>query len=272
MSDRRIAGRRGTVAKTLVGLLGIAGCLAAVAYAATPPQPADSDPEATHMRQAEALKPGAPGDSRRPETGPIPVPEINQRPDKVATSTSARFGFTARRANLRFQCRLDSRGWKACQAPALYAGLTAGSHRFSVRARDSRGRHGRAAQFRWRVLEPKGFSIQPELASLSLLFPGAPPVALPLVIANPNPVPIFVTSLAVATTAGPPGCASAENLALIPASVSGSAPLKVPARGSVSLPAAGVSPPSIQLRDLPLNQDTCQNAQFPLAFSGRARG
>jgi hypothetical protein len=40
----------------------------------------------------------------------------------------------------------------------------------------------------------------------------------------------------------------------------------------VTLPAPGVSPPAIQLRDLPFNQDACQGARFPLAFSGEARG
>jgi hypothetical protein len=48
--------------------------------------------------------------------------------------------------------------------------------------------------------------------------------------------------------------------------------LAVPANGSASLPAAGVAAPTIALRDLPFNQDACQGARFPLAFSGRARG
>jgi hypothetical protein len=97
-------------------------------------------------------------------------------------------------------------------------------------------------------------------------------VILPLTIENPNPVPIFVTDLRVAATADPPGCAREENLSLIAASLSSAAPLRVPAGGSASLPAPGVSPPAIQLRDLPVNQDACQGARFPLAFSGEARG
>jgi hypothetical protein len=256
MSDREIAGRGGAVVRTLVSLLGIAGCLAAVAFAATPRQHGD---------------PGLRGRTSS-GTGSLPAPEITQHPDKMETSTSARFGFADRRPGLRFQCRLDRRGWRSCQAPLLFTGLAAGIHRFSVRARDNQGRRSRATRFRWRLLEPKDFSIQPELSSLSLLFPGAPPVALPLVIANPNPVPIFVTSLSVTTTGDPPGCAGAENLALGQSSLSSASPLKVPAGRSVSLPAAGVSPPSIQLRDLPVNQDACQNARFPLAFAGKARG
>ena len=85
-------------------------------------------------------------------------------------------------------------------------------------------------------------------------------------------MPIHVTSLAATASADPPGCASAENLVLTAAGVSSTAPLVVPARGSASLPAPGIAPPSIQLRDLPVNQDACQNARFPLAFSGKARG
>jgi hypothetical protein len=38
------------------------------------------------------------------------------------------------------------------------------------------------------------------------------------------------------------------------------------------LPAVGVAAPTIQLRDLPVNQDACQSASFPLSFSGSARG
>jgi hypothetical protein len=78
--------------------------------------------------------------------------------------------------------------------------------------------------------------------------------------------------LQVRATADPAGCASAENLILTGSSASGAAPIKAPASGSVSLPARGVSAPSIQLRDLPVNQDACRRTQFPLAFFGAARG
>ena len=116
------------------------------------------------------------------------------------------------------------------------------------------------------------FSIAPLLSSLSALHPGAPPTALPLVIANPNSVPIFVTGLSVTVTADPVGCASAENLVLGQSGASSAAPIEIPAGGSVSVPSPGASAPTIQLRDLPVNQDACQNARFPLEFSGSARG
>jgi hypothetical protein len=204
--------------------------------------------------------------------GSLPRPSITQHPDKPATSTGARFGFSARDPNLRFSCRLDERAWSFCRSPVAFTKLAAGKHSFAVRSVGRGGRHSRAARFRWRVLEPKDFSIVPQLSGLGALYPGSPPQPLPLTIANPNPVPIYVTGLRVATTADPRGCTSAENIVLTQSSVTVSAPLKVPAGGSVDLPAKGVSPPGIQLRELPVDQDDCQSARFPLAFSGTARG
>lgn len=240
----------------LAVLAGITG-LGAVAYAAVPQGPTPgSTPKAERSQGVDSL----------------PKPKITSHPNKLATSTSAKFAFTVRGAKPRFQCRLDSRSWSTCQTPVAFSKLATGSHSFSVRSLGARGKHGKAVRFRWQVLEPKDFSITPQLAGLSALYPGAPPQALPLTIANPNPVPIFVTSLQVKATADPPGCGSAENLVLAGSSASGTAPFKVPANGSASLPAPGISAPSIQLRDLPVNQDACQRTQFPLAFSGTARG
>lgn len=237
-------------------LLGVAS-LGAVAYAASP----------------RGSNPGsAPLPERSRGAASLPKPKITMHPDKVAPSTSARFGFSARVRNPRFQCRLDKGPWTACKSPFAANRLAVGLHGFSVRTAAARGKHGKAARFRWRVLEPKDFSIAPQLGGLRALYPGAPAQALPLLLSNPNPVPIFVTSLQVRTAADPAGCASADNLVLSGSSASDTAPIKVPAGGSVSLPAPGVLAPAIQLRDLPVNQDACQRAQFPLAFSGKARG
>jgi hypothetical protein len=237
-------------------LVGIAG-LGAVAYA--------SSPRDSH--------PGSASPSERSRaSASLPKPKIGQHPDNVSASSGARFTFSGRGRGPRFQCRLDGRRWAACQSPLVLGKLAVGIHGFSVRAVGARGAHSKAARFRWRVLEPKDFSIVPQLAGLGALFPGAPAQALPLAISNPNPVPILVTGLQVRATASPPGCASAENLILSGSSASATAPIKVPAGGSVSLPAPGVAAPAIQLRDLPVNQDACQRTQFPLAFSGTARG
>ncbi|HXS34466.1 MAG TPA: hypothetical protein VN758_11910 [Solirubrobacterales bacterium] len=237
-------------------LAAIAG-LGAVAYAAAP--------------QGSTPSP-APKLERVKGAGSLPKPKLTMHPNKLATSTSAKFGFSVRAGKPRFQCRLDSRSWNACQSPVAFSKLAIGSHSFSVRALGAREKHGNAARFRWRVLEPMDFLITPQLAGLGALYPGAPPQALPLTITNPNPVPILVTGLQVRATADPPGCGSAENLILTGSSASGAAPIRVPASGSVGLSAAGASAPTIQLRDLPVNQDACQRTQFPLAFSGTARG
>jgi hypothetical protein len=243
-----------TARGVVVALAAIVG-LGAVAYAAAPKGPA----------------PG-PAPKRVQGSGSLPKPKITVHPNKLATSTNAKFAFGVRAGKPRFQCQLDGRSWSACQAPVAFSKLAVGSHSFSVRVLGARGRHGNAARFRWRVLEPMDFSITPRLTGLGALYPGALPQALPLTITNPNPVPIFVTGLRVRATADPAGCASAENLILAGSSISPAAPVRVPASGSLDLPAPGASAPSIQLRDLPVNQDACQRSQFPLSFSGTARG
>lgn len=244
-------------ARGVVAVLTAIAGLGAIAYAAAPRSP-------------------TPGSTPKPEriqgAGSLPRPKITMHPNKLATSTRAKFDFGVRAGKPRFQCRLDGRSWSACQAPAVYTKLAVGSHSFSVRVLGARGRHGSAARFGWRVLEPMDFSIAPQLAGLGALYPGAPAQALSLTITNPNPVPILVTSLQVKSTADPAGCASAENLLLSGSSASAAAPIKVPAGGSLSLPAPGAAAPSIQLRDLPVNQDACQRSQFSLSFSGTARG
>jgi hypothetical protein len=247
------SGRAAAPGAWLAAALAVAG-LGTAAYAAVPGEGTGSD----------SAREAAPKEIARPM--------ITRHPKKTATTPRARFDFIVREPNLRFQCRLDRREWQPCRTPVVFKQLSPGRHSFSVRAVGRRGRRGPAARFRWRLLEPKGFSIAPRLADLSLLYPGAPPVSLPLTIANPNPAPIRVTALHVAVTADPKGCPSAANLTLAPAGVSSAAPLRVPAGGSVTLPAGSAAAPSIQLRDLPVNQDACQGVRFPLSFSGRARG
>jgi hypothetical protein len=245
------SGRNGL--KALIGLVAIGAFFAAAALAAS--------------RHAPVAGPEASAPSGR-----VPKPALVDRPEARSPSTSARFAFTVSTPGARFECRLDRTRWRACKAPVFFAGLATGRHRFSVRALDRRRRHGAARKLRWTVLESKELSIAPELSGLSMLYPGAPPVALPLTVRNPNPAPIRVTALRVSIAADPPECPSADNLALGQSNASPTAPLRVPAGGSVRLPAQGVQPPTIQLRDLPVNQDACKNARFPLEFEGSARG
>ncbi len=235
-------------------LVALLGCLGAVAYAATPRHAAHP---AGHRGGSHAAA--------------LPKPKLRRHPRRVEASTAATFGFRAKRRP-RFQCRLDGRAWTGCRSPVRYSGLSAGAHRFAVRAVGKRHSRSSPARFRWRVLAPRDFSIAPRLGDLRPLFPGAAPQQLPLTVSNPNPVPILVTGVTVAATGGQSGCSGADNLTLTPAGVSAAAPLRVPAHSSAELPAAGLAAPSIQLRDLPVNQNACQGAAFPLAFSGSARG
>lgn len=236
----------------------VAGCLGAVAYAAVPKRPAAPSPVAANQLAS-----------------PPPKPLLRRTPKRLSLSTRARFAFKARGRRVRLRCRLDRRRWRRCRKRVAYRRLAPGPHRFRVRAVVRRGRHvrrGTPARFAWRVLEPRELSIAPRLGRLSSLLPGGPPQALPLTVGNPNPAPVFVTSVTVTAGGDPPGCPSAENLALAAAGVSPAAPLRIPPRASAALPAPGVAAPTIQLRNLPVNQDACQGASFPLSFSGRARG
>jgi hypothetical protein len=249
------AGRSHIAVRALVALIGVSGALGAVAYGAM-----RHDHLAPHA-VARSYVPSRPG-----------RPRIVEHPEKLAIATVAGFAFAAGRHGLRFECRLDAASWRSCRARVEFTGLAPGSHALSVRVVDRRGRRSRPARFRWRILQPKKFSIVPRLSGLAALYPGAPPQPLSLTIENPNPVPIFVTGLRVWVGASVPGCAGAENLLLGESGATPTAPLEVPPGGTASLPATGVSAPTIQLRDLPTDQDDCQGARFPLQFSGSAWG
>jgi hypothetical protein len=256
------------VLEILIALVAIGGCLATVTYAATRHEPADGAERIAGWARATA---GARGRAPKAPAARPPRPKITAHPATETTSARARFAFADRQPGVRFACRLDRRKWQGCSSPTIVR-VAVGRHSFSVRALNRRGGRSPVARFRWTRLEPMDFSIAPDLSSIGALYPGAPPVALPLTVSNPNSVPIQVTDLRVSVATDPAGCPSVDNLLLGPESVSSAKPLTVPARGSIRLPSGGVAPPTIQLRDLPVNQDACKNARFPLEFSGEARG
>lgn len=257
MSGRR-TGRPRTAIRVGLALVAVGCFLAAATYAATRP------PEA----EPRAMTAKAKGRAAAPLP---PRPRIAKHPAKMATSAKSTFTFTATGANLRFRCRLDAEPWRGCRSPATFTGLATGDHSFSVRA-VRRGRPGAAATFAWKLIEPRPFAIEPQLGGIGALYPGAAPVPLPVLLNNPNPVPILVTAVRVSVTASPPGCDGATNLELTPAGVSAAAPLSLPAGGSASLPVPSVAAPAIALRNLSVNQDACQSGKFSLAFSGDAHG
>ncbi len=62
-----------------------------------------------------------------------PATRITAKP-KSGTSRSATFRFTANQRGVRFECRLDSGGWRTCTSPRRYKNLKRAKHRFAVRA------------------------------------------------------------------------------------------------------------------------------------------
>jgi hypothetical protein len=171
----------------------------------------------------------------------------------------------------RFQCRLEGGEWGGCSSPYILRNLKPAEYSFAVRALNRRGRPGPPAHYRWAQLEPKQFTID-SLGTLEDLMPGAPAQQLPVRIGNPNPAPIEVTALTVAVTPEPFGCPGDPNFAVTPSSLSSATPLNVPAGGSVSLPTATATAPTLALRELPIDQNACQGATVHLVFSGEARG
>jgi hypothetical protein len=208
---------------------------------------------------------------------------------------------------LRLECRLDGGDWERCRLPTRFTDLDLGQHRFDVRAVNSAGRFGPAATFVWRVRRdpvkresypapepapparspapspeppvpppalPEGgapFTIE-QVGELEDLFPGEPAQALSLRLTNPNPVAIEVIALTFSFAADPPGCSAAENFIVVPSDASTSTPVAIAAESSIELPAQGVSPPEIAMRELPVDQNACQGAPLELKLEGEARG
>jgi hypothetical protein len=75
-----------------------------------------------------------------------------QRP--TTTATSATFAFAANEGGVTFTCKLDSFRPALCASPKSYAGLTLGSHTFSVNATDAAGNVGPAATYGWTIEAP----------------------------------------------------------------------------------------------------------------------
>jgi hypothetical protein len=270
MFDSQNQSRRATAYKALVALIGATGCLAAVAYAASGPH---IKVHGGRPHKTSVGGPAVPVETPPERSGHRPPrPRIVGSPAATTISTSVRIRYVDALAPVAFQCMLDGAGWKRCGTRVAYSGLAVGPHRFLVRAEAPGGGRSWPARLEWAQAEPADFSIEPDLSVLSALYPGAAPVALPLTVVNPNSSPIVVTALRVSVTADAPGCASAENLQLFQSSASSSAPLAIPANSSARVPAPGVTAPAIAMRDLGVDQDACQGARFPLAFSGEAHG
>ena len=201
-----------------------------------------------------------------------PAPLIESAPPSQTAQTSARFLLSDSAAGVTFSCSLDGGAWRACTNPATYSGLAGGGHIFATRAIDAAGNQSAVKGFAWQVIPSAGgvpFTIAG--GAPGLLYPGGPARPIALTLGNGSDAPIYVTGLTVSVLPGslPPGC-SGTGFALSQSDVSTTTPVQVPARGSVSLPAQGVSAPSLQMLDLPSDQSACKNAVLRLTYAGSA--
>jgi hypothetical protein len=76
---------------------------------------------------------GGGADTTPPET------TVDSGPSGTVGLTSASFGFSSSEAGSTFECSLDGAGFASCTSPKSYAGLSEGTHTFSVRATDAAG-------------------------------------------------------------------------------------------------------------------------------------
>jgi hypothetical protein len=262
-------------ARAIIALAAAVACLGGVALAATRSERPNGKKK-NHPVKRQAQRPP------RPTFIEVPPPtgvgdgyqfRFHVAPPPTPAGGSGQGG-TARPPKRwrQFECRLDDGDWGDCSSPFVLPGLPAAEHAFAVRALSPRERSGPAAHYHWLQLEPKEFTIDPLFDSLEALMPGAPPQELPVRLANPNPVPIEITGLSVTVSPDRPGCAADPNFGVTPSNLSSSAALSISAGGSVTLPSGAATAPSLELRELPIDQNACQGATLNLTFSGEARG
>jgi hypothetical protein len=213
---------------------------------------------------------------------PTPVIRPDGLPPNPTAERSARFTFTDGKP-VTFECALDRSAFVTCGTGSLgttsYRGpLSARTHLFRVRAR-SGSRTSSAATYSWVVLAlpvrgsiALGRGMPVEISGhVRGLVPGVTE-AIPVTFRNPGAVRIRVTRLTVTVSpdSAPAGCPSAANPVLGQATgITPSAPVTVPARGSVTV---GRYPraPRIMFRNLAKSQNTCKGKTFHLTFSAQA--
>lgn len=93
---------------------------------------------------------------------PLP-PTITDSPSSPTTSTSASFSFTHAEPGVTFECQFDGGGFTTCTSPKVYSGLSNGSHKFDVKARDAAGNESDPTSYSW--------TIDTSLPSTTITFP-----------------------------------------------------------------------------------------------------
>jgi len=80
------------------------------------------------------------------------VTTITSRPKKSTKARKATIGFTADKAHVTFQCKVDAKAWKACTSPLTLRHLKPGKHKVRVRSVGESGQfEATPALVKWRV-------------------------------------------------------------------------------------------------------------------------
>jgi hypothetical protein len=81
--------------------------------------------------------------------GAVSPPSISSNPANPTNQTGANFAFSDAQAGVNFLCQLDGSAFSTCSSPAVYSGLTQGSHSFAVEAQDAAGNLSSTTSFSW---------------------------------------------------------------------------------------------------------------------------
>lgn len=217
---------------------------------------------------------GGPGSGNGSFTGQVYVidrrapvrPTITQHPANPATLRTSTFAWAHPEPGVTFRCSIDDSSWHTCTSPYTFKVRSLGGHvhEFEVVAVDAAGNVSWPAQYLWHVSDDE-FEVN---GSVSNLQPGVW-LSIPVEIYNPNGFDLDVNQITVSVMSSPPGCPASTNIQLQQSPISSSNKVTVPKRSTRTLPPA--LQPRIQLKNLPVNQDACQNKEFKLLYGGKAK-
>jgi hypothetical protein len=203
------------------------------------------------------------------DTTPPPAPVITSMPPDPAPTAISTFEFIDAESPVTFECSVENGPFGTCTSPFTFTVIvdtsSNGQHQFAVRAVDPAGNVSGSASYRWKVDSDIGFTITGDVSGL------APNLWLkiPVRITNPHNFTILVESLGVSVSEAPAGC-GAPSIEFQQSTASSGSPIVVPAKSSLFLVPV-TQQPSIRLRNLPSNQDSCKGTSFELAYTGTAR-
>jgi len=243
--------------------------------------------------------------SARPETvAGMPRPRVVEGPPSRTTMRTAQFVLGDRAHGARFECSLDGAPFEHCSRTPRYgvrgaagrcrsyragsvasedggrcaelvelAGLSGrnGGHVLRVVAIGVRGSRSQTIAYRWTIVPETTFTLSLARPAQEQLYPGGPALAIPLVIGNPSDQTLFVERLVVTASTDSASCPASRNLKVTGSDVSGRRPIRVGPHEQVTLPAEGVTAPTVRMLELPVNQDGCKDARVKLHYVGAGR-